>query len=140
MALYTKAHSYVQFDISFGHIGKDIRHEKKPIKHSLRVWKIRGNAADAKRIESELAWFLHNELNLENHYLLVLKQHLEGSLPSIYRTTKDGQLIWSDAKELHYLGKVITDKSNPDFGPTRKFNDAVKAVDQLLRAKGWLVE
>lgn len=137
---YTKAHTYVEFDISPGYVGKDVRREKKPIKHSLRMWRIRGNRADAERIEEELAWFLHEDLSLENHYRVVLKQHREGNLPSIYRTTKNGELIWSNAKEFHYLGKVRTDKIYPAFGPTKKFNDAVEAVERLLRAKGWLIE
>lgn len=135
---YTDKHTYTKesFSIAFG-FSKD-KKETKPIKSSLRCWPLNVGPEKAKEIERMLAWFLHNEMGFENHYLYVLRKQVDGNLPDIYRTTKDGNLIWSGAKELHYLGAVTIDKLLPEKGPTARYKIAVKEIERILRENKWL--
>lgn len=135
---YTDKYTYKKenFSIAFG-FSKETK-ETKPVRSSLRYWPLNVGPEMAREIERKLAWFLHNELELENHYLFVLRQQLEGKLPHIYRTTKDGKLIWSGAKELHSLGAVKIDKFFPEKGPTARYKNAVKEIERILRENKWL--
>jgi len=135
---YTDKYTYRKesFSILFGFFKE--KKETKPIKSSLCYWPLNVGPEKAKEIELKLAWFLHNELELENHYLFVLRQQLEGKLPDIYRTTKDGKLIWSGAKELHSLGAVNIDRLLPEKGPTARYKNAVKEIERILRENKWL--
>lgn len=132
MKNYTESYSgyWVRFSILVGGVAR--KTELKPIKRSLKVWPILGDAEEAKRIEAKLGWILHEKLALHNKYLAALKQHRDGRSPSYRRVRRTGKLIWNGAKELFELGPVTDDKVPGVDGPTAKYQAAIKEIDSVL--------
>lgn len=132
MTDYTDSYTgyWTRFSILLGGVAR--KTELKPIKRSLKIWPISGDAEDAKRIEAKLGWYLHEKLELTNRYLTALKQHQDGRLPSYRRVSRTGELIWSGAKELFELGPVADEKIPGATGPTAKYHAAVQEIDHIL--------